>query len=73
MSSCDDLTGPFDETGPASSVPVTIAFGPADDLYHGRLYAGFGGRWYGSDRATVERWWPEDLRVKGRVVQKPGA
>jgi hypothetical protein len=30
-----------------------------DGVYHnGRL-----GRWYGSDRETVERWWPEDLRV----------
>lgn len=60
-------------------VPVPSALLPGsealvlDDLYHGRLYAGLGGRWYGSDRATVERWWPEGLRVKGRVVQKPGA
>ena len=56
-------------------VPVPSALLPGseelvlDDLYHGRLYAGFGGRWYGSDRASVERWWPEELRVKGRVVQ----
>ena len=34
-----------------------------DDLYHGRLYGGLRGRWYGSDRETVERWWPEDLRA----------
>lgn len=60
-------------------VPVPSALLPGaeelvlDDLYHGRLYAGFGGRWYGSDRASVERWWPEELRVKGRVVQEPGA
>lgn len=57
-------------------VPVASALLPGaeslvlDDLLHGRLYAGFGGRWYGSDRATVERWWPEELRVKGRVVQE---
>lgn len=60
-------------------VPVPSALLPGsealvlDDLYHGRLYAGFGGRWYGSDRASAERWWPEELRVKGRVVQKPRA
>lgn len=57
-------------------VPVPSALLPGaealvlEDLYHGRLHAGFGGRWYGSDRATVERWWPGELRVKGRVVQK---
>ena len=60
-------------------VPVQSALLPGaealvlDDLYHGRMYAGLGGRWYGADRASVERWWPEELRVKGRVVQKPGA
>jgi pimeloyl-ACP methyl ester carboxylesterase len=26
------------------------------------------GRWYGSDRETVERWWPEELRVGGSLV-----
>jgi pimeloyl-ACP methyl ester carboxylesterase len=26
------------------------------------------GRWYGSDRDTVERWWPEELRVGGSLV-----
>ncbi len=56
-------------------VPVSSALLPGaealvlDDLYHGRLYAGFGGRWYGSDQATVERWWPEELRVKGSIVR----
>ncbi len=34
-----------------------------DDLYHGRLYGGLRGRWYGSDRETVERWWPKGLRA----------
>ena len=34
-----------------------------DELYHGRLYGGMRGRWYGSDRETVERWWPEGLRA----------
>jgi len=44
-----------------------------DDLYHGRRYGGLKGSWYGSDRETVERWWPEELRVKGRLVEEPGA
>jgi pimeloyl-ACP methyl ester carboxylesterase len=35
-----------------------------DDIYHN----GFYGRWYGSDRETVERWWPEDLRVNANLV-----
>jgi hypothetical protein len=35
-----------------------------DDLYHN----GFYGRWYGSDRAAVERWWPGDLRVNANLV-----
>ena len=35
-----------------------------DGVHHnGRL-----GRWYGSDRETVERWWPEELRVGGSLV-----
>ncbi len=41
-----------------------------DDLYHGRRRALPGGRWYGSDRETIERWWPG---VKGRIVEEPGA
>ena len=45
-------------------VPVTSALIPGseelvlDDLYHSQRL----GRWYGADRETVERWWPEDLR-----------
>ena len=35
-----------------------------DDIYHN----GFYGRWYGSDRETVERWWPEELRVSAKLV-----
>jgi hypothetical protein len=56
-------------------VPVPSALLPGaeslvlDGLRHGRLYAGFGGRWYGSDRTAVEQWWPEELRVKGSIVQ----
>ena len=34
-----------------------------DDLLHGRLHSWRKGRWYGSDRETVERWWPEELRA----------
>jgi pimeloyl-ACP methyl ester carboxylesterase len=51
-------------------VPVESALLPGsealvlDNLYHN----GFYGRWYGSDRETVERWWPEDLRVNANLV-----
>ena len=34
-----------------------------DDVHHGRLHSWRKGRWYGSDRETVERWWPEELRA----------
>jgi pimeloyl-ACP methyl ester carboxylesterase len=61
-------------------VPVESALLPGaaslvlDDLYHGRLYGWRkGGRWYGSDRETIERWWPEELRVKSRLVEEPRA
>ncbi len=46
-------------------VPVQSALLPGsetivlDDLYHSHYF----GRWYGSDREAVERWWPRDLRV----------
>jgi pimeloyl-ACP methyl ester carboxylesterase len=48
-------------------VPLEAALLPGaehlvlDDLYHGRFYGGLKGRWYGSDRQTVERWWPQEL------------
>jgi pimeloyl-ACP methyl ester carboxylesterase len=52
-------------------VPVEAALLPGseskvvDGVHHnGRL-----GRWYGSDRDTVERWWPEELRVGGSLVE----
>jgi pimeloyl-ACP methyl ester carboxylesterase len=52
------------------AVPVEAALLPGsesqtlDGVYHnGRL-----GPWYGSDRETVERWWPEELRVGGSLV-----
>jgi pimeloyl-ACP methyl ester carboxylesterase len=57
-------------------VPVESALLPGakplvlDDLYHGRFYGGLRGRWYGSDRETVERWWPEELRLKECLVEK---
>jgi len=60
-------------------VPVEAALLPGatslvlDDLYHGRRHGLMKGRWYGSDRETVERWWPEELRVKGRLVKEPQA
>ena len=39
-----------------------------DDLYHGRRRGFPGGRWYGSDKETVGRWWPEELRAGERLV-----
>lgn len=45
-------------------VPIESALLPGsetlvlDDLYHNHHL----GRWYGSDRETVERWWPQELR-----------
>jgi hypothetical protein len=49
-------------------VPVESALLPGsetivlDDLYHSQYF----GRWYGSDREAVERWWPEELRNRPR-------
>ena len=60
-------------------VPVRSALLPGaeslvlDGVYHGRLFGGARGRWYGSDRETVERWWPEELRVGERLVERPRA
>ena len=51
-------------------VPVEAALLPGseslvvDGVHHNRRL----GRWYGSDRETVERWWPEELRVGGSLV-----
>ena len=44
-----------------------------DGVYHSRWYGPPGGRWYGSDRETVELWWPESLRVNGSLVKESGA
>lgn len=58
-------------------VPVESALLPGaerlvlGDLYHGRFHGFPGGRWYGSDQETVERWWPGELRVKARLVEEP--
>jgi hypothetical protein len=47
-------------------VPIESALLPGsatlvlDDLYHNHHL----GRWYGSDRETVECWWPEELRAE---------
>jgi pimeloyl-ACP methyl ester carboxylesterase len=41
----------------------TLVFG---DLYHSHYY----GRWYGSDRETVERWWPQELCASGSLVEE---
>ena len=46
-------------------VPIESALLPGsetlvlDDLYHNHHL----GRWYGADRVSVERWWPQELRV----------
>jgi pimeloyl-ACP methyl ester carboxylesterase len=51
-------------------VPVKAALLPGseslvvDGVHHNSRL----GRWYGSDRETVERWWPEELRVGGSLV-----
>lgn len=51
-------------------VPVDAAVLPGseslvvDGVHHNRRL----GLWYGSDRETVERWWPEELRVGGSLV-----
>jgi hypothetical protein len=51
-------------------VPVDSALLPGseslvvDGVHHNRRL----GRWYGSDRETVELWWPEELRAGGSLV-----
>ncbi|HEV3476890.1 MAG TPA: hypothetical protein VG127_05345 [Rubrobacteraceae bacterium] len=53
-------------------VPVEAALLPGsetlvfDDLYHSEYF----GRWYGSDRETIERWWPEELRASDSFTQE---
>jgi pimeloyl-ACP methyl ester carboxylesterase len=53
-------------------VPVEAALLPGsetlvfDDLYHSEYF----GRWYGSDRETIERWWPEELRASDSFAQE---
>lgn len=37
-----------------------------DGVYHNRRV----GHWYGADRQTVERWWPEDLSVGDSLVEE---
>src|ERR671917_424774 len=52
-------------------VPVHSALLPGsqelvfNDLYHSEFF----GRWYGSDREAVERWWPEELLASGSLVR----
>jgi pimeloyl-ACP methyl ester carboxylesterase len=51
-------------------VPVDAALLPGsesqvlDGLHHNRRL----GRWYGSDRETVELWWPQELRAGDTLV-----
>lgn len=37
-----------------------------DGVYHNKHL----GHWYGSDRATVEQWWPEELLIGKSVVEE---
>lgn len=54
------------------AVPVESALLPGaehvilEGVYHNKHL----GSWYGSDRETVEGWWPRDLRPEGRVVEE---
>jgi hypothetical protein len=51
-------------------VPVESALLPGsetlvlDDIHHSQYV----GRWYGSDRETVERWWPAELRANESTI-----
>src|SRR5829696_3231475 len=51
-------------------VPVEAALLPGSEslVVEGVRHNSRLGRWYGSDRETVERWWPEELRVGGSLV-----
>jgi pimeloyl-ACP methyl ester carboxylesterase len=52
-------------------VPVDAALLPGseslvvDGIHHNSRL----GRWYGSDRETVERWWPQELGVGGSLAE----
>src|SRR5829696_6573418 len=68
----------FVEDGRAAGdgvVPVGAALLPGserlvvDGVYHNRRL----GRWYGSDTGTVGRWWPQELRVGGSLVENSSA
>ena len=37
-----------------------------DGVYHNKHL----GHWYGQNRETVERWWPEELRIGSSVVEE---
>jgi len=60
-------------------VPVESALLPGseplvlDDVYHSRFRGGLRGRWYGSDREAVGRWWPDELWVKQCLVEESRA
>ena len=51
-------------------VPVKSALLPGSEslVLEGLYHNGFYGRWYGSDRAAVELWWPQELRVNANLV-----
>jgi pimeloyl-ACP methyl ester carboxylesterase len=62
----EDGRVPGDGVVPTSSARLPGAeYLVLDGLYHNRRL----GRWYGSDRETVERWWPEELRATRDVLE----
>lgn len=54
------------------AVPVEAALLPGsehlvlDGVYHNKYL----GHWYGSAPETVEKWWPQELRVDGSIVEE---
>lgn len=63
----DDGRVPGDGLVPVSSALLpgseTLVF---DDLHHSPRF----GRWYGSDREAVKRWWPKELHAREQFVEE---
>jgi pimeloyl-ACP methyl ester carboxylesterase len=53
-------------------VPVESALLPGSEtlVFNNLYHSDFFGRWYGSDRETVEWWWPEELRANDSPVRE---
>lgn len=56
-----DGVAPVDSALLPGSEPVVL-----DGVYHNKRV----GHWYGADRETVLRWWPEELRVESILVDE---